>query len=71
MESESNEDGEQIMQNLNKNLKELVAIDIYERILLHSRIIKSNFSQHSIKRLCQYVHEKKYAPEEIIVNQKD
>jgi hypothetical protein len=51
------------MQVLAKNIKEEVDIDLYLKHLQKSRIIKENFSIKTIKKLCCYVREERYAPD--------
>jgi len=51
---------------LTKNLKEEVLVDIYKKILKRSRFLRENFSDQTINKLCLYVKEKKFAPEEKI-----
>jgi CRP-like cAMP-binding protein len=60
-----------MMQQLNKNLKEKVQIDMYFKVLIKSRIIRENLSIKSIQQLCSYVKEKQYVPEEYVFMQGD
>ncbi|CAD8204597.1 unnamed protein product [Paramecium octaurelia] len=71
MEQDYNELGEKMMVNLDKKLKEQVAIDMYCEMLKKSRLIKQTLSLKSVQKLCSYVHELKVAPEEIIATQND
>lgn len=57
------------MDELPRYLKEQVAIDIYFHMLKKSRLIKSTLSEDSVKKLCSYIHEEKYAPDIIIATQ--
>ena len=40
---------------------------MYYRYLKHSKLFGTNFSDDLIKKLCFCVHEKTFAPEEIII----
>ncbi|CAD8115472.1 unnamed protein product [Paramecium sonneborni] len=71
MQDENNQFGENMMNVLNKKLKEQVAIDLYHNILMNSRLIKKTLSERSVKKLCSYVREKRLAPEEIVEAQND
>ncbi|CAD8120051.1 unnamed protein product [Paramecium sonneborni] len=71
MQDENTEFGENMMNALNKRLKEQVAIDLYLNILMNSRLIKKTLSEKSVKKLCCYVREKRLAPEEIVEGQND
>ncbi|CAD8090709.1 unnamed protein product [Paramecium sonneborni] len=71
MEQDYNELGEKMMINLDKKLKEQVAIDMYCDMLKKSRLIKQTLSLKSVQKLCSFVHELKVAPEEIIAAQND
>jgi len=54
------------MSQLTKHLKEEVLIDIYKKTLKSSRLLRENFSEQTLNRLCIYIKEKKFAPEEIV-----
>ncbi|CAD8109287.1 unnamed protein product [Paramecium sonneborni] len=71
MEQDYNEFGEKMMSNLDKKLKEQVAIDIYCDMLKKSRLIKQTLSLKSVQKLCSFVHEIKVPPEEIIAYQNE
>ncbi|CAD8198654.1 unnamed protein product [Paramecium pentaurelia] len=71
MEQEYNEFGEKMMHNLDKKLKEQVAIDMYCEMLKKSRLIKQTLSLKSVQKLCSFVHEIKVPPEEIIAYQNE
>ncbi|CAD8116583.1 unnamed protein product [Paramecium sonneborni] len=71
MEQEYNEFGEKMMNNLDKKLKEQVAIDMYCDMLKKSRLIKQTLSLKSVQKLCSFVHEIKVPPEEIIAYQNE
>ncbi|CAK63178.1 unnamed protein product (macronuclear) [Paramecium tetraurelia] len=71
MQDENNEFGENMMKALNKRLKEQVAIDLYHNILMSSRLIKNTLSEKSVKKLCSFVREKRFAPEEIVETQNE
>ncbi|CAD8200402.1 unnamed protein product [Paramecium pentaurelia] len=71
MEQEYNEFGEKMMNNLDKKLKEQVAIDMYCEMLKKSRLIKQTLSLKSVQKLCSFVHEIKVPPEEIIAYQNE
>ncbi|CAD8208172.1 unnamed protein product [Paramecium octaurelia] len=71
MEQEYNEFGEKMMLNLDKKLKEQVAIDMYCEMLKKSRLIKQTLSLKSVQKLCSFVHELKVPPEEIIAYQNE
>lgn len=40
---------------------------MYYRYLKHSKLFGTNFSDDLIKKLCFCIHEKTFAPEEIII----
>ncbi|CAD8194623.1 unnamed protein product [Paramecium pentaurelia] len=71
MQDENTEFGENMMNALNKRLKEQVAIDLYLNILMSSRLIKKTLSDKSVKKLCSYVREIRFAPEEIVEAQNE
>ncbi|CAK92678.1 unnamed protein product (macronuclear) [Paramecium tetraurelia] len=71
MEQQYNEFGEKMMSNLDKKLKEQVAIDMYCEMLKKSRLIRQTLSLKSVHKLCSYVHEIKVPPEEIVANQNE
>ncbi|CAD8107224.1 unnamed protein product [Paramecium primaurelia] len=71
MQDENTEYGENMMNALNKRLKEQVAIDLYLNILMSSRLIKKTLSEKSVKKLCSYVREIRFAPEEIVEAQNE
>ncbi|CAK66966.1 unnamed protein product (macronuclear) [Paramecium tetraurelia] len=71
MQDENTEFGENMMNALNKKLKEQVAIDLYHNTLMSSRLIKKTLSEKSVKKLCCYVREKRMAPEEIVEAQNE
>ena len=54
------------MSQLTKHLKEEVLVDIYKKTLKQSRLLRENFSEATIDRLCIFIKEKKFAPEEIV-----
>lgn len=71
MQDENNEMGDNMMDALNKKLKQQVAIDLYHNMLLNSRLIKQTLQEKSVKSLCAFVKEKRYAPEDVIEQQND
>lgn len=40
---------------------------MYYRYLKHSKLFGSNFSDDLIKKLCFCIHERTFAPEEIVI----
>lgn len=66
MEQDSHEFGDSLMNQLTKDLKEQVAIDIYYGMLIQSRLINNTLSKKSVQKLCNFVQEQKCAPEETI-----
>ena len=59
----SNFEGEQLMDVLAKNIKEEVQIDLYLKHVSKSRIIKENLSLNTMKKLCSFIKEERYAPD--------
>lgn len=59
------------MSNLGKNLKEEVLIDIYKKILMKSHLLRDNFSEETIHKLCVRVKEKKIVPDEKVFSRGD
>lgn len=52
---------------MNKMLKEEVLVDLYKKIIEKSFLIKRNFSDQTIKKLCTKIKEQKYAPESPVI----
>jgi CRP-like cAMP-binding protein len=54
---------------MTKHLKEEVLIDIYKRVLKKSKFLRENFTEQTINKLCTRIKEKKFVPEEVIIQQ--
>jgi hypothetical protein len=66
LEEEENQRADSLMSQLTKHLKEEVLVDIYKKTLRQSRLLRENFSEQTLDRLCIFIKEKKFAPEEIV-----
>ncbi|CAK81063.1 unnamed protein product (macronuclear) [Paramecium tetraurelia] len=66
---ENNNEGYQMINQLSKQLREQMQIDLYKKYLIKARFIKDYCSQSTIEKLCQYVKIESYAPESKILNQ--
>nr|AAA95996.1 K+ channel [Paramecium tetraurelia] len=62
-------DLDELMGQLNPKLKQEVQIAMYYRYLKHSKLVGTNFADDIIKKLCFCIHEKTFAPEEVIIKQ--
>jgi hypothetical protein len=51
---------------MTKHLKEEVLVDIYKKILYSSRLLRENFSEQTLHKLCINLKERKFAPEEVL-----
>jgi len=58
------------MNDLTLELKENVAIDLYSSVLKKSRLFE-NICDRCIGKLCLFVKEKKYSPEQFVWNSED
>lgn len=56
-----------MMNDLTLELKENVAIDLYSEVLKKSRLFE-NICDRCIGKLCLFVKEKKYSPEQLVWN---
>ncbi|CAD8146742.1 unnamed protein product [Paramecium pentaurelia] len=60
-------DLDELMGQLNPKLKQEVQIAMYYRYLKHSKLFGTNFSDDLIKKLCFCIHERTFAPEDVII----
>ncbi|CAD8064276.1 unnamed protein product [Paramecium sonneborni] len=65
-ERDTESECEKLMIHLSGNLNKEVKIDFYKNLLQNSKLIRQNFSQQFIEKLCILVKEQTFVPEEII-----
>ncbi|CAD8084929.1 unnamed protein product [Paramecium sonneborni] len=68
---EDNNEGQQMIQQLSRQLREQMQIDLYKKYLMKAKIVKDYCSQSTIDKLCQQIKIESYAPESKILNQNE
>ncbi|CAD8145901.1 unnamed protein product [Paramecium octaurelia] len=65
-ERDTESECEKLLVHLSGNLNKEVKIDFYKNLLQNSKLIRQNFSNQFIEKLCILVKEQTFVPEEII-----